>query len=131
VPFLKPHHFYTARHRHIYAAMTALFERAAAIDYHTIAEELKHQATYEEAGGLQYLSEVDLSTPSAAHIEYYARIVLEHAVGRRYIGASQQVAELAWDQRRELETVKQRAEALLLGASSDTLSRRGILPTEE
>ena len=131
LPFLKPQHFYAARHRHIYAAMAALFERAAAIDYHTIGEELKHQATYDEAGGLQYLSEVDLSTPTAAHIEYYARIVLEHAVRRRYIGASQQVAELAWDRRKELETVKQRAEALILGASSDTLSRRAVLPPEE
>jgi replicative DNA helicase len=32
LPFLKPHHFYAARHRHIYSAMAALFERAAAID---------------------------------------------------------------------------------------------------
>ena len=40
LPFLKPHHFYEVRHRHIYAAMAALFERAAAIDYHMIAEEL-------------------------------------------------------------------------------------------
>src|SRR6266516_7972983 len=57
VPFLKPQHFYEARHRYIYAAMAALFERAAAIDYHTIAEELERQGTYEQAGGLVYLSE--------------------------------------------------------------------------
>jgi replicative DNA helicase len=130
-PFLKPQHFYRPGHRHIYAAMTALFERAAAIDYHTIVEELKHQGTYDDAGGMQYLAEVDLATPSAAYIEYYGHIVLEHAVRRRYISAGQQVAELAWDRRRELETVKQRAEALILGASSDTLSRRAVLPPEQ
>ena len=39
---LKPQHFYEARNRHVYSAMAALFERAAAIDYHTIAEELTH-----------------------------------------------------------------------------------------
>ena len=128
VPFLKPQHFYEARHRYIYAAMAALFERAAAIDYHTIAEELERQGTYEQAGGLVYLSELNLSTPSAAHIEHYARIVLEHAVRRRYIDAAQQVAELAWNRRKDLDTVKQRAEALVLGASSDTLSRRAVLP---
>src|SRR5437867_6161863 len=129
--FLKPHHFYEARHRHIYAAMAALFERAAAIDYHTIAEELEHQGTYESAGGLLYLSELNLATPSAAHIEHYARIVLEHAVRRRYISAGQQVAELAWNRRKDLDTVRQRAEALVLGASSDTLSRRAVLPPSE
>jgi replicative DNA helicase len=51
VPFLKQQHFYDARHRHIYDAMAALFDRAAAIDYHTIAEEPEHQGTYEQAGG--------------------------------------------------------------------------------
>jgi replicative DNA helicase len=131
LPFLKAHHFYEARHRHIYAAMSALFERAAAIDYHTIAEELEHQGTYEQTGGLVYLSELNLATPSASHIEHYARIVLEHAVRRRYISAGQQVAELAWNRRKDLDTVKQRAEALVLGASSDTLSRRAVLPPSE
>jgi replicative DNA helicase len=128
VPFLKPQHFYETRNRHVYAAMAALFERATAIDYHTLADELTRQGTYESAGGLLYLSELNLSTPSAAHIEHYARIVLEHAVRRRYISAAQQVAELAWNQRRDLDTVKQRAEALVLGASSDTLGWRAALP---
>jgi len=131
LPLLKPQHFYVARNRHVYAAMAALFERAAAIDYHTIAEELTHQGTYESAGGLLYLSELNLATPSAAHIEHYARIVLEHAVRRRYISAAQQVAELAWNKRKDLDTVKQRAEALVLGASSDTLSRRAVLSPSE
>jgi replicative DNA helicase len=131
VPFLKPQHFYEARNRQVYAAMAALFERAAAIDYHTLADELTRQGTYDSAGGLLYLSELNLATPSAAHIEHYARIVLEHAVRRRYISAAQQVAELAWNQRRDLDTVKQRAEALVLGASSDTLGRRAALPPSE
>ena len=74
-----------------------------------------------------YLSEIGLATPSAAYIEYYARIVLEHAVRRRYIGAGQQVAELAWNRRKDLEEVKHLAEAAVLGASSDTLSRRAVL----
>jgi replicative DNA helicase len=131
LPFLKPHHFYEMRHGQIYAAMAALFERASALDYHTIADELAHQGTYESSGGLLRLSEINLATPSAAHIEHYARIVLEHAVRRRYISAAQQVAELAWNRRRDLDTVKQRAEALVLGASSDTLSRRAVLPPSE
>ncbi|MDQ6670618.1 MAG: hypothetical protein M3069_07665, partial [Chloroflexota bacterium] len=92
-PFLTPQHFYDAHHRYIYAAMAALFDRAAAIDYHTIAEELQHQGTYEHVGGRVYLSELSLSTSSSAHIEHYARIVLEHAVRRRYISAGQQMAD--------------------------------------
>jgi replicative DNA helicase len=70
LPFLKPQHFYKTQHRHIYAAMAALFDRAAAIDYYTLTEELRHQGTYDDAGGLLYLSELDLATPSAAYIDY-------------------------------------------------------------
>lgn len=38
---------------------------------------------------------------------------------------------MAWNQRQDLIAVKQRAEALILGASSDTLSRRAVLPPSE
>src|SRR5258708_30352271 len=65
LPFLKPHHFYEVRHRHIYAAMAALFERAAAIDYHTIAEELEHQGTDEETGRVGHLPQLDVSKPAS------------------------------------------------------------------
>jgi replicative DNA helicase len=50
---------------------------------------------------------------------------------RRYISAAQQVAELAWNRRKDMNTVKQRAEALVLGASTDTLTRRAVLSPSE
>src|SRR5207302_1288894 len=80
LPFLKPHHFYEARHRHIFAAMAASLqllepdhvyergdplvlaamgaplERPAAIAYHASAEELTHHGAYESAGGLASVS---------------------------------------------------------------------------
>ena len=46
--------------------------------------------------------------------------MLEHAVRRRYIQAAQQVAELAWYRRRDLDAVRHRAEALVLAAASDS-----------
>ena len=78
-----------------------------------------------------YLSELNLARPSAAHVEHYARIVLEHAVRRLYISAAQQVAELARNRQKDLDTVKQRAEVLVLGATSETLSRRAVLSPSE
>jgi replicative DNA helicase len=38
---------------------------------------------------------------------------------------------VGWSTCRSLDTVKQRAEALVLGASSDTISRRAVLPPSE
>src|SRR5205085_10158957 len=56
--------------------------RVAAIDCHTIGEELQHQGAYKSAGGLLYLSQLSLPRPSAAHIEQYAHDALGHAVQR-------------------------------------------------
>jgi replicative DNA helicase len=130
-PFLRPEHFYHPPYRHVYAAMVALFERGSAIDYHTVAAELRRLGTYELAGGLVALSELNVATPTAAHIAYYARLVAEHALRRRFIGAAQRVAELAWDLRRDVETVRQRSEALILGAATDTLAGQVVLPPGE
>ncbi len=131
VTYLKPVHFYSPPYRHVYAAKVALFDRGAAIDYHTVADELKHQGSYEAAGGLLQLAELNVATPTAAHIAFYARIVADHALRRRYIGAAQHVAELAWDVRREVDTVRQRSEALILGAATDTLSGQVVLSPPE
>ena len=128
---LRPEHFYEPRYRAVYTAMYALFDRGGEIDYHTLAEELVRQGSYDHVGGLLFLSELNLATPTAAHVVYYAQIVVEHATRRRYIGAAQQVAELAWDVRRDLETVRQRSEALVLGAASDMVGRKAAFRPEE
>jgi len=129
--WLKPSDFYAAHNRHVYAAMHALFERGSKIDYHLLAEELTRQGTYEAAGGLLYLSELNLATPSAAHVEYYGQIVLERSRRRGYISAAQTQAQLAWNVRLDLETVKQRSEALVLGVSADTLGRKLLFSPSE
>ncbi len=51
-----------------------------------------------------------MATPTAAHLVFYAHIVADHALRRRVIGAAQHVAELAWDVRQDVETVRQRSE---------------------
>jgi replicative DNA helicase len=128
---LHPRDFYGVQNQHVYAAMHALFERGSQIDYQLIGTELHRQGTYEAAGGMMRLSEVDLATPSAAFIELYAEIVLDRAVRRRRISAHQKGAELAWDVRVSLEEGKERSEALVLGADGDHLGRRqGFRPDE-
>ncbi len=131
VTFLEPGHFYSPPYRHVYAAMVALFERGAAIDYHTVADELKHQGSYEAAGELLQLAELNVATPTAAHLVFYAHIVADHALRRRVIGAAQHVAELAWDVRQDVETVRQRSEALILGAATHTLTGQVVLAPSE
>src|SRR6202158_4470853 len=67
--FLKPEDFYQQRNRHVFRAMLSLSTDGQPIDYHSSADRLQQQGDYEASGGLLYLSELNLATPSAAHLE--------------------------------------------------------------
>jgi DnaB helicase-like protein/AAA domain-containing protein len=93
---LRTEHFYDPRHQRIWRAILTLHHRQVPADYHTIADELERQGTYVQSGGVQYLADINLATPTTAHIEHYARIVLECAARRRAIDQAQHAAELAY-----------------------------------
>ena len=109
--------FAGGRHRLIFAAARRLDERAEAIDPVTLAVELERQGDLKVAGGQEYLSELLFAVPTAANVEYHARIVKEKALRRRLAKVGQDVAGLAHDAavpssvllanlRTELETIE-------------------------
>jgi hypothetical protein len=108
----------------------ALFERGAAIDYHTVADELVRHGTYQAAGGVLALAELNVATPTSAHIVHYARIVADYALRRRFVDTAQRVTELACDVGQEIDGVRQRSMALMLGASNGTLAGQEVLAPE-
>ena len=83
--------FYREGHRRIFRSMARLFQRGDVVDPTTVTEELKKTDELEGAGGLPYLAELLDAVPTAANVEYHARIVRERALMRRLIEASSQV----------------------------------------
>lgn len=121
--FLRPDDFYQARHRHIFQAMRALFEDQRPIDYHTVADELQRLGLYEAAGGLLYLSELNLATPTSAHVEHYGHIVERTSIMRRLISASQTIAEIAYRDNLEPDTALEKAEQMILSIAEKRVTR--------
>lgn len=80
--------FYREAHRRLFRAMVRLFERGSVVDVITLAEELKKANDLEQAGGLEYLATLLEAVPTAANLEYHARIVREKALLRRLIDAA-------------------------------------------
>ncbi len=80
--------FYREGHRRIFRSMSRLFQRGEVVDPTTVAEDLRQTDDLEQAGGLPYLAELLDAVPTAANIEYHARIVQERALMRRLIEAS-------------------------------------------
>lgn len=80
--------FYREAHRRLFRAMGRLFERGGVVDVITVSEELKKTRDLEGAGGYEYLSSLLDAVPTAANLEYHARIVREKAILRRLVEAS-------------------------------------------
>jgi replicative DNA helicase len=80
--------FYREANRRLYRAMRRLFERGEAIDPVTLTEELRGSGELEAVGGPAYLAELMEAVPTAANIEYHARILKDKALLRRLIEAS-------------------------------------------
>ncbi len=89
--------FYREGHRRIYRCMARLFQRGEVVDPTTLSEELKKTDELEQAGGLPYLGELLDAVPTAANIEYHARIVRDRALMRRLIEASSGIIQEVYE----------------------------------
>jgi replicative DNA helicase len=123
--------FYDVRHRLIYAAMLGLVASDVPIDYATLAAELEREGSYDRAGGLVYLSEINLATPSSAHIGHYARIVSDHALRRRAISVAQGLVEVAWRAAEPTDELLARSQAAVLGLSEHGAARSATTTAAE
>jgi replicative DNA helicase len=104
--------FYREGNRRVFRAMTRLFTRGQVVDPVTLREELQKTDELDSIGGTNYLSELLDAVPTAANIEYHARIVRERALLRRLIEASSQIIRDSYEPgERSVEEVLDEAEA--------------------
>jgi replicative DNA helicase len=119
--FLHPEDFFRERHRWIYEAMAALTDRHEPLDFVTMVDELDRQNRLEDVGGPAYIAEIISTTPTAMYVDHYARIVERTAVLRRLISAATHIAELAYDESRDLDDVVDEAEQAIFGVSKSRI----------
>jgi replicative DNA helicase len=111
---LMPEDFYRAAHQKIFNVMLKLNDEGKAVDLITVTEELSATNLIEDIGGVSYLSELAGSVPTAANIEYYARIVEEKSLLRRLIRTATNIATDGYTREDEVETVLNEAEKSIL-----------------
>jgi replicative DNA helicase len=88
--------FYAERHRRIYRAMLALTETGSVIDPVTLSEALAARGDLTAAGGQDYIGFLVDVVPTAANVDYHARIVRDKALLRRLIEASTSIVQEAF-----------------------------------
>jgi replicative DNA helicase len=123
--------FFRETHRRLFRAMSRLFERGEVIDVITLSEDLKKAGELDSIGGLEFLAQLLDAVPTAANIEYHARIVREKAILRRLIDASSQIIRDVYDQgERKVEEVLDQAESRIFQVAQ-THSREGFVWIKE
>jgi len=90
--------FYKVAHRKIYNVIAELYAKSQPVDIITVSNLLIDRKDLDAIGGPGYLAEVMNATPTAAHIESYAKIVHEKAILRKLIHVSGEIVEKAYSE---------------------------------
>ncbi|HEX5564722.1 MAG TPA: replicative DNA helicase [Sporosarcina sp.] len=115
---LRPDDFYRTAHEKIFDTMQILSDRGQPIDVVTVTEELSAKKELEDVGGISYLTEIANAVPTAANIEYYAKIVEEKSLLRRLIRVATNIVEEGFTKEDEVEAVLSEAEKRIMEVSS-------------
>ncbi|NQT29540.1 MAG: replicative DNA helicase [Candidatus Saganbacteria bacterium] len=110
VELLHPDSFYRDAHRYIYESILELFDKGEPIDLITVTDALRKSGKLDSVGGSVYVADLLNSVPTAANVEYYAKIVEEKAVLRRLIEAGTQIVASAFAQNENVDQILDQAE---------------------
>src|SRR3979490_287262 len=80
--------FYREGHRLLFRSMLSLTERGDVIDPVRLRDELSRRGDLDRAGGMEYIASLIDVVPTAANIDYHAKIVRDKAVLRRLVEAA-------------------------------------------
>jgi replicative DNA helicase len=128
--FLQADDFYIVRNRWIWEAFNHLHENRIPIDYLTICDKLDQRNQLAEIGGQSYILALINQTPTSLHAEAYGRMIEEAAIRRRMLAAANEMARLAYDQKKSVDTVLGDAEKSIFGIS-ERRTKRDLQPIQE
>jgi len=114
---LMPEDFYRTSHQRIFQVMLDLSERGEPVDVVTVTAELRNQKLLDEVGGLDYISELANSTPTAANIEFYSQIVEEKSLLRRLIRSATKIVSDGYTRDDDVDVILDDAEKAILEVS--------------
>ncbi len=89
--------FYDPKHRMIFEAMTSLVSEHTSVDIITVSNKLRQLSNLEAVGGIVALANLSEKVGSAAHIEYYIKILKQKTIQRDLITASYDILRDSYD----------------------------------
>lgn len=97
IDWLSSSDFYSARHRLIYGAIRRMLEAGLALDTLLLSHRMQDDGELDQAGGMAYIGEIVVNTPSAANIKRYAEIVRSRSLLRGLQTLATDLADQAFE----------------------------------
>jgi len=119
--------FYKEAHCTIFKTISGLFSRNSAVDTVTIIEELRKKGQLDEVGGASYIAGLTSSIPTAANIEYYAKIVKEKSIIRQLINNATEIVQDCYESTSDADTILDKAESRIFEISAKKLEQKASI----
>ena len=114
IELLHEEYFYKPEHQVIFRAIHKLFEQNQPVDMMTVTNQLRHSGELEAAGGAYHITELTSHVVSAAHIEYYSRVLSEKYISRELIRISTETITNAYDETTDVVDLLDKTEGRLM-----------------
>lgn len=106
--------FYQNSHRKIFAAMSSIYARGEAVDVVTVSAELRKLKELDDVGGMAALTALVHKVATAAHADYYARIVKSKSILRELISVATSVVSECYSEAKEPARILDEAQEAVL-----------------
>ena len=113
---LVPSCFYDPKHKLIFEAMSALVTDHTSVDYITVSAKLRELGNLETVGGPVAITNLSEKVGSAAHIEYYIKILKQKTIQRDLISASYDILKDAFDDSIKVDDLIDKAQSKVYDA---------------
>ena len=120
---LTPSCFYDPRHKMIFEAISHLVTEHTSVDIITTANKLKQEGNLEAVGGAVVLTGLSQKVGSAAHIEYYIKILKQKSIQRELITASYDILHQAYDDSVNVDDLIDNAQTKVFDAIQNNLKK--------
>jgi len=126
IPILRAEYFYRQDHRLIFEALICLYENNKPIDSVILLEELQRRGQLDQIGGVEYLSVLFDSVPSAANMMYYAQIVRDKGLLRNLISATGEISNRAYESHGDVGEVLEEAEQKIFEVTQQKITGQAV-----
>ena len=118
--------FYYSEHQIIFDSLNRAYHGDKPADVHLIAQSLKDDGRLESVGGVSYLTTLAQYAGTSAYIEEYAGIVKNKSLLRQMITASQVIEKCALDEKEDVQSILDEAQAKFFQISQSANASQGV-----